>query len=47
MSPGALVCAGMDAGCDLVAIDKFGDQAEAWEWAPTAGLPNWLLLVGI
>ena len=21
----------MDAGCDLVAIDEFGDQAEAWE----------------
>ena len=36
----------MDGGCDLVAIDEFGEQTEAWEWAPTAGLPNWLLLVG-
>ncbi len=35
----------MAAGCDLVAIDEFGDRSEAWEWAPTAGLPNWLLLV--
>ena len=36
----------MDGGCDLVALDEFGDQFEQSEWAPTAGLPNWLLLVG-
>ena len=36
----------MKGGFDLVAIDEFGDQREWWELAPTAGLPNSLLLVG-
>ena len=36
----------MEGGCDLVAIHEFGDQRERWEWAPMAGLPNSLLLVG-
>ena len=40
------VSAVVDAGCDLVAIDEFGDQAEGWEEAPMAGLPNCLLVVG-
>ena len=40
------VTALMKGGFDLVAIDEFGDQREWWELAPTAGLPNSLLLVG-
>ena len=40
------VTALLDGGCDLVAIDEFGDQPEWWESAPLAGLPRSLLLVG-
>ena len=35
-----------EGGCDLVAMDEFGDQTEWWEQVPLAGLPRCLLLVG-
>ena len=40
------VSALMDAGCELLAIDEFGDELQRWENAPMAGLPHYLLLVG-
>ena len=40
------VTALMGGGCNLVAMDEFGDRPERWELAPTGGLPNSLLLVG-
>ena len=36
----------LSAGCDLVAIEEFGDQQVGWEAAPVAGLPHSLLLAG-
>jgi hypothetical protein len=36
----------MNAGCDLVALDEFGDKLQRWEYAPMAGLPYSLFLVG-
>jgi len=35
----------VEAGCDLVLVDEFGDQPEDWEVAPLAGLPQSLLIV--
>ena len=35
-----------EGGCDLVAMDEFGDQAEWWEQVPLVGLPRFLLLAG-
>ena len=40
------VSALMDAGCELLAIDEFGDEPQRWEVAPMEGLPYYLLLVG-
>jgi SAM-dependent methyltransferase len=40
------VTALMDAGCELEAIDEFGDKIERWEYSPMTGLPYYLLLVG-
>ena len=40
------VTALMNGGCNLVAMDEYGDRQEPWEAAPLAGLPNSLLLVG-
>ena len=40
------VTALMNGGCELVAIDEFGDGEECWETAPMTGLPGSLLLVG-
>ena len=40
------VSALMDAGCELLAIDEFGDELQRWEYAPMEGLPESLLLVG-
>ena len=40
------VSALMDAGCELLAIDEFGDELQRWENAPMDGLPYCLLLVG-
>lgn len=40
------VTALMDAGCELEAIDEFGDKVERWEYSPMTGLPYYLLLVG-
>ena len=34
------------AGCELVAMDEFGDERQRWEYAPVEGLPYSLLLVG-
>ena len=39
------VSALMDAGCELAAIDEFGDESQSWEGAPMEGLPHYLLLV--
>ncbi|MBL7074859.1 class I SAM-dependent methyltransferase [candidate division KSB1 bacterium] len=35
----------VDAGCELLLVDEFGDEPEAWEIAPLAGLPQFLLIV--
>ncbi len=43
---GDYVSALMDAGCELLAIDEFGDEPQRWEGAPMEGLPHHLLLVG-
>ena len=40
------VSALMDAGCELLAIDEFGDETQRWEYAPMTRLPYYLLLVG-
>ncbi len=40
------VSALMDTGCQLLAIDEFGDEPQCWEGAPMEGLPSHLLLVG-
>lgn len=40
------VTALLNAGCDLVALDEFGDELQRWEYALMAGLPYYLLLVG-
>ena len=40
------VSALMDAGCELAAIDEFGDEFQRWENAPMDGLPYYLLMVG-
>ena len=36
----------LSGGCDLVAIDEFGDRQAWWESAPMTGLPHSLLLAG-
>ena len=36
----------LDAGCELVRMDEFGESPEGGEVAPTGGLPRSLLLVG-
>ena len=36
----------MDAGCELLAIDEFGDERQYWEESPMDGLPYTLLMVG-
>ncbi len=36
----------LNTGCELIAMDEFGDQAEDWECAPMGGLPYCLLMVG-
>ena len=35
----------LEAGCDVLLVDEFGDQPEDWEVAPLAGLPQSLLIV--
>ena len=40
------VTALLTAGCCLVALDEFGEELQSWEYAPMAGLPHYLLLVG-
>ena len=40
------VSAVMEAGCELAAIDEFGDRRQRWEYAPMDGLPYYLLLLG-
>ena len=40
------VTALMNAGCGLVALEEFDDDLQRWEYAPMAGLPHYLLLVG-
>jgi SAM-dependent methyltransferase len=40
------VSAVLDAQCELVHVEEFGDTSEEWEGAPLAGLPARLLLVG-
>jgi len=40
------VMAVLEAGCELLACEEYGDEAEDWERAPLAGLPRVLLLVG-
>jgi SAM-dependent methyltransferase len=36
----------LNAGCQLVHIDEFGDTCEEWEGVPMDGLPETLVLVG-
>lgn len=36
----------LDAGCDLLALQEFGDGREAWETVALEGLPLSLLLIG-
>ena len=43
---GDYVTALIDAGCQLVALEEFGEEVERWEDAPMEGLPGSLLLVG-
>ena len=33
-----------EPGCELIALDEVGDQAESWEQAPLAGLPQVIIL---
>ena len=40
------VSALMKAGCELLAMDEFGDGLQRWEMAPMTGLPYYLLLKG-
>lgn len=40
------VSAVLDAGCDLLAFEEFGDESQHWEEAPLAGLPHYMSLVG-
>ena len=35
----------VEAGAELVKVEEFGDESEAWERAPLAGLPRCLLIV--
>ncbi len=43
---GDFAMAVLDAGCELIRVDEFGEQPEGWEVAPLGGLPKSLLLVG-
>jgi len=36
----------LDAGCELVHVEEFGDTCADWEGVPMTGLPETLLLVG-
>jgi len=36
----------LDAGCNLEAVEEFGDEREAWEPIDLSGLPRCLLLAG-
>lgn len=40
------VSALLGAGCELLALEEFGEGKEDWEEAPLEGLPSSLLLVG-
>lgn len=33
------------AGCELAAMEEWGDGSQNWELAPVGGLPEWLLIV--
>ena len=33
-----------EPGCEMIAFDEIGDQAEGWEASPLAGLPQVILL---
>lgn len=41
-----LITAMLQAGCELIACEEYGEGAEDWEKAPLGGLPRVLLLVG-
>ena len=34
----------IEPGCELIALDEIGDEAEGWEVPPLAGLPQLILL---
>jgi SAM-dependent methyltransferase len=40
------VTAMLNAGCELLCLQEFGDGRQDWETAPLEGLPEALLLVG-
>ncbi|MDQ2730881.1 MAG: hypothetical protein M3Y56_04415 [Armatimonadota bacterium] len=40
------VMAVLSAGCELQLLHESGEEAEDWEGAPLAGLPQSLLVVG-
>jgi len=41
-----LISAVQQAGCDLLAVEEYGDEAEQWEPVDLRGLPRQLLIVG-
>jgi SAM-dependent methyltransferase len=43
---GDYVAALLDAGCELLSLQEFGQGRQGWETAPLEGLPESLLLVG-
>jgi SAM-dependent methyltransferase len=42
---GDYIDAVMATGCELQAVEEFGDKSEAWECSPLQGLPRVLLIV--